>query len=43
MDLTEDQVIEKYFKQCLYGIRNSLLLFELEYACVACGHNVVQR
>ena len=43
MELTEDEKIKKYAKQCKHCNRNTSLLSEYEGTCVACGHNVMQQ
>ena len=43
MELVEDQRIESYANRCLYCTRNTLLPYEYEWTCVACGYNVVRR
>ena len=43
MDLTEDQIIEKYGKYCGHCNRNTLLPYEYEYTCFSCGYNVNKR
>ena len=43
MDLTEDQIIEKYGKHCGHCNRNTLLPYEYEYTCLSCGFNVSKR
>ena len=43
MELTEDQIIEKYAKKCLHCSRNTLLPYEYEYTCFSCGYNVNKR
>ena len=43
MELTEDQIIEKYAKKCLHCNRNTLLPYEYEFTCLSCGYNVNKR
>ena len=43
MELTEDEVIQKYAKQCRHCNRNRLLPYEYEFTCIACGYNVIKR
>ena len=43
MELTEDEIIEKYGKKCLHCNRNCLLPYEYEFICLACGFNVIKR
>ena len=43
MSLFEDEIIEKYAKQCRHCIRNTLLPYEYEYTCFVCGYNINKR
>ena len=43
MDLSEDQVIEKYGENCRHCNRNTLLPYEHEFICFSCGYNVNKR
>ena len=43
MDLTEDEIIQKYAKRCGHCIRNTLLPYEYEFTCFSCGFNVSKR
>ena len=43
MELTEDEIVEKYGKKCGHCNRNTLLPYEFEYICFSCGHNVIKR
>ena len=43
MELTEDEVIQKYGKQCRYCNRNTLLPYEYGFTCFSCGFNVNKR
>ena len=43
MELTEDEIIEKYAKRCGHCNRNTLLPYEYEFTCIACGYNVSKR
>ena len=43
MQLPEDEIIEKYGKQCAHGNRNTLLPYKYEFTCIACGYNVIKR
>ena len=43
MDLTEDQIIEKYGKHYGHCNRNTLLRYEYEFTCVVCGFNLIKR
>ena len=40
MELTEDEIIEKYAKRCRHCSRNMLLPYEYEWSCFGCGYNV---
>ena len=43
MDLTEDEIIQKNAKTCRHCNRNTLLPYEYEFTCIACGYNVTKR
>ena len=43
MNLFEDQIIERYAKNCGHCNRNALLPYEYEYTCFSCGYNVIKR
>ena len=43
MELTEDDIIEKYAKKCGHCTRNTLLPYEYEITCFSCGYNVNKR
>ena len=43
MELTEDEIIQKYGKNCGLCNRNTLLQYEYEYTCIACGYKVSKR
>ena len=43
MELTEDQIIEKYGKQCGHCNRKCLSPNEYEWTCVSFGYNVIKR
>ena len=43
MDLTEDEIIQKYAKTCRHCNRNTLLPYEYEFTCIACSNNVNKR
>ena len=43
MELTEDEIIEKYAKNCGHCNRNTLLPYEYEWSCFSCGYNVNKR
>ena len=37
MQLSEDEIIQKYAKQCGLCGRNTFLPYEYEWTCVSCG------
>ena len=43
MELTEDEIIEKYAKRCGHCNRNTLLPYEYEFTCFSYGYNVNKR
>ena len=43
MKLSEDEIIQKYAKQCGHCNRNTLLPYEYEFTCISCRFNVVKR
>ena len=43
MNLSEDQIIEKYAKKCGHCNRNTLIPYEYEFTCFSCGYNVIKR
>ena len=43
MESTDDQIIEKHAKQCRHCLRNTLIPYEYEFTCFACGYNVIKR
>ena len=43
MDLTEDEIIQKYAKTCRHCNRNTLLPYEYEITCIVCGYSVTKR
>ena len=43
MELTEDEIIEKYGKHCGHCSRNTQLPYEYEFTCFSCGFNVNKR
>ena len=43
MELTEDEIIQKYAKRCGHCSRNTLLPYEDEYTCISCGYKVIRR
>ena len=42
MNLSEDEIIEKYAKRCGHCSRNTLLPYEYEGTCFSCGYNVMK-
>ena len=43
MELTEDEIIEKYGKKCENCNRSCLLPYEYQITCTACGFNVIKK
>ena len=43
MEITKDEIIQKYGKFCGHCTRNTLLPYEYEYTCFSCGYNVNKR
>ena len=43
MELTEDEIIQKYGKYCGHCRRNMLLPYENKWICFSCGYNVNKR
>ena len=43
MELTEDEIIQKYGKQCESWSRNTLFPYEYEFNWCSCGYNVIKR
>ena len=43
MELTEDEIIQKYGKQCRHCNRNTLLPYEYEWSCFSCNYVVSKR
>ena len=43
MELTEDEIIQKYGKHCGRCRRNRLLPYEHEFNCFSCGLTVNKR
>ena len=43
MELTEDQIFQKYGKNIRHCSRNTLLLYEYERTCISCNYNVIKR
>ena len=43
MELTEDEIIQKYAKRCGHCNRNTLLPYEYEGSCFSCNYVVSKR
>ena len=43
MELTEDEILQKYGKRCGHCKRKILLPYEYERSCFSCGYNVNKR
>ena len=43
MELTGDEIIEKYGKSCGHCNRNTLLPNEFDFTCIVCGYNVTNE
>ena len=43
MELTADEIVQKYGKRCGRCNRNTLKPYEYEFICVSCGYNVKKR
>ena len=43
MELTEDEIIQKYAKRCGHCKRNCLLPYEYEWSCFVCNYVVCKR
>ena len=43
MEMTEDQIFEKYAKNCGHCNRNTLLPYEYEWSCFSCYYVVSKR
>ena len=43
MELSEDEIIQKYGKRCGHCNRNTLLPYEHEFTCFSCGFNINKR
>ena len=41
--LSEDEIIQKYAKNCGHCNRKMLLPYEYEFTCFSCGYNVIKR
>ena len=43
MNLTEDEIFQKYGKHCGHCNRNTLLPYEYEFTCYVRGYNINKR
>ena len=43
MNLSENEIIEKYAKRCGHCNRNTLLPYEYEWTCISCRYNINKR
>ena len=43
MEKTENEIIEKYAKNCRHCNRNTLFPNDYEFTCFLCGYNVNKR
>ena len=43
MNLSEDEIIQKYNKNCQHCNRNTLLPYEYEWSCFSCNYVVSKR
>ena len=43
MELTEDEIIQKFGKRCGHCSQSNLLPYEYEFTCISCGYNVNKR
>ena len=43
MEITEDEIIQKYGKHCGHCNRNTLLPYESKWSCISCGFNFIKR
>ena len=43
MELTENEIIQKYAKHYVHCNRNTLLPFEYEWSCISCRFNLIKR
>ena len=43
MELTEDEIKQKYAKQCRHCNKNTVLPYEYEFTCFSCDYNVIKR
>ena len=43
MELSEDQLFEKFGKKCGHCNRNTFLPYSYEWTCFLCGFNLIKR
>ena len=43
MELTEDEIVQRYAKKCGHCNRNTSLLYGYEFTCFSCGFNLIKR
>ena len=43
MEFTEDEILQKYAKECGHCKRNTLLPYEDEFTSLSCGYNLNKR
>ena len=43
MQLTDDEIFEKYGKHCGHCNRKTFLPYEYGWTCISCGYNVIKR
>ena len=42
MNLSENEIIQKYGRKCGHSNRNTLLPYEYQFTCFSCGYNVIK-
>ena len=42
MELSEDEIIQKYGKKCGHCNRNTLLPYEFAFTCISCGYDLIK-
>ena len=43
MELTEDEIIQKYVQHSGHCNRNTLQPYQNEFTCFSCGYNLIKR
>ena len=43
MEVTEDEIIQKYAEKCGHCRRNMLPPYEYEWTCFSCVYNIIKR